>query len=83
MITECAVLLEEDSGDDRPSGEGYDPKRFYPKIGEANDPGCEDSNQPGGDHHDFSNDTGDSNVIAGLSIPEGCLRTCPAQDQND
>ena len=64
MISECAVLLEEDSGDDRPSGEGYDPKRFALKIGEADDPGCEDSDQPGGDHHDSFNDTGDSDVIA-------------------
>ena len=45
MISECAVLPEGNSVDDRPSREGYDPKLFALKIGEAqaDDPGCEDS----------------------------------------
>ena len=72
MISECAVLQEGGSRDACPPGEGYDPKSFALKIGEAP-----------GDHHDSFNDTGDSNVIAGLPIPEGCFHTCPEQDQND
>ena len=85
MISECAVLPEGDSDSDadRQSVNDNDPKRFALKFGEAVDPGCEDPYPPGGDHHDSCNDTGDSDVIAGLLIPEGCLRTCLAQDQND
>ena len=93
MISECAVLPEGDSGDDRTSGAAYNSKfrpfgcKAYMHLTktrrEADDPGCEDPYQPGGNHHDSVGDTGDSDVIAGLPIPEGCLHTCPVQDQND
>ena len=42
----------------------------------------EDSCQPGEDHHDSFDDTGDADVIAGLPILEGGFLTYPAQDHN-
>ena len=79
--------------DDSTSGAVYDSKfrpfgsRAYIHLTkarrEADDPGCEDPYQSGGDHHDSVSDTGDSDVIAGLPIQEGCLHICPVQDQND
>ncbi len=85
MISECAVLQEGDSDSDadRPSGNDNDRKQFALKVCDADDPGCEDPHQTGGDHHGSCHDNGDSDVIAGLLIPEGCLRTCLAQDRND
>jgi hypothetical protein len=81
MISECAVLkegnLNSDSDVHRPSNDN-DPKWSALKISEADDPGCEEPHQPGGNHHDSC-----YNDIAGLIILEGCLSTCLVQDQND
>ncbi len=46
-ILDSAVLPDGGGGDDCPSGGGYNPKRFVLKVGEADDPGCEDSYQLG------------------------------------
>ncbi len=58
---------------------GKDTKRVALKTGEDVDPGCEDAHPPGGACRDSRDDAGDSDVIAGLSIPEGCFRTGPGR----